>query len=49
MTLIPVYLLPHISGFPVNVIHGISTIIFLALMQKGMIKKLNRVKIKYSI
>lgn len=39
----------YISGFPVNVIHGISTIIFLALLQKGMIKKLNRVKIKYSI
>ena len=39
----------YISGFPVNVIHGISTIIFMALMQKGMIKKLNRVKIKYSI
>ncbi len=39
----------YISGFPVNVIHGISTMIFLALLQKGMIKKLNRVKIKYSI
>ena len=39
----------YVSGFPINVIHGISTILFLAMLQKSMIKKLNRVRIKYSI
>lgn len=37
----------YISGIPVNIIHGISTVIFLALLQKSMIKKLKRIRIKY--
>ena len=39
----------YISGIPVNIIHALSTVLFLALLQKSMIKKLNRIKTKYQI
>lgn len=39
----------YISGVPVNISHGISTILFLYLFSKPLIKKIERVKIKYGI
>lgn len=38
-----------VSGFPVNVIHGIATALTLLLLCKPMMEKLNRVKIKYGM
>lgn len=38
-----------ISGIPVNIIHALSTVIFLALLQKGMIKKLQRIKRSFTV
>lgn len=39
----------YITGFPFNVIHGVATIVFLALLAKPMIEKLNRIKKKYGL
>lgn len=39
----------YITGFPFNVIHGIATIVFLAVLAKPMIEKLNRIKKKYGL
>ncbi len=43
------FMAAYISGIPINLIHALSTVIFLALLQKSMIKKLQRVKMKYKI
>lgn len=39
----------YISGFPFNVIHGISTAVFLFFMANPMSQKLKRIKKKYGI
>ena len=39
----------YISGFPFNVIHGASTVIFLFFLTKPMLRKLDRIKKKYGI
>lgn len=39
----------YVSGISVNLSHGISTMIFLYFIYKPMIKKINRVKLKYGI
>lgn len=39
----------YISGFPVNLMHAGSTIIFIILLWKPLSKKLNRIKVKYGI
>lgn len=39
----------YISGIPINITHGISTIIFLIVMTKPILKKLERIKQKYGI
>ena len=39
----------YISGFPFNVIHGISTMVFLFFLAKPMNRKLDRIKKKYGI
>lgn len=38
-----------VSGFPMNVIHALSTVVFLLLLSKPLLKKLQRIKIKYGI
>ena len=38
-----------ISGFPVNVIHGVATALTLLLLCKPMMEKLNRIKVKYGM
>lgn len=37
----------YVSGFPMDCIHGIATIVFLFLAAKPMMEKLERIKIKY--
>lgn len=39
----------YISGLPYDVIHALSTIVFLALLAKPMLTKLDRVKKKYGL
>lgn len=39
----------YVSGFPMNLIHGTATVIFLAVLGEPMMKKLDRIKKKYGI
>ena len=39
----------YISGFPVNMVYGISTFFFLWVLSKPMIEKLDRIKKKYGM
>ena len=39
----------YISGFPMNVIHGTASVIFLAILGKPVMRKLDRIKKKYGI
>ncbi|MDR3363875.1 MAG: ECF transporter S component [Clostridiales Family XIII bacterium] len=39
----------YISGIPLNMIHAVSTIIFLLILARPMIEKLERVKKKYGL
>ena len=43
------FALTYITGFPLNVVHGISTFVFLYFMAEPFLKKLDRVKQKYGI
>lgn len=46
---IEAFLATYISGIVFNLVHGISTVVFLWLLAKPMIQKLERMKIKYGI
>ncbi|MCD8330245.1 MAG: ECF transporter S component [Lachnospiraceae bacterium] len=39
----------YVSGFPFNVIHGVSTVVFLRILGRPMFRKLDRIKRKYGI
>lgn len=39
----------YIAGLPFNLIHGVSTFIFLMLIGNSMIRKLSRIKIKFGM
>lgn len=39
----------YLSGFPMDLIHGAATVIFLAVFGEPMLEKLDRVKTKYGI
>ncbi|MDO4542186.1 MAG: ECF transporter S component [Bacillota bacterium] len=39
----------YLTGLPFNIIHGVATVIFLALLAKPMIEKLERIKKKYGL
>lgn len=43
------FLAMYASGFPVNMVHASSTLIFLSILGKPMLKKLDRIKEKYGI
>lgn len=43
------FLASYISGIPFNVVHAISTVVFLAILAEPMEKKLSRVKKKYGM
>lgn len=44
-----VVLAKYISGFPMNCIHAFSTIVFLFFLERPMLKKIERVKLKYGM
>ena len=39
----------YVSGFWFNVVHALSTVVFLLLLAGPMIEKLERIQIKYGI
>ena len=43
------FLAMYASGFPMNVIHGSATVIFLAVLGEPMLAKLERIRKKYGI
>lgn len=43
------FLAMYASGFPLNVIHAVSTVFFLAVLGQPMFRKLDRIKRKYGI
>lgn len=42
-------LMIYMSGFPMDMVHAISTVIFLWLVSKPMLEKLERIKVKYGL
>lgn len=42
------FLAIYLAGLPVNIIHGFSTCLFLALFCRNIVRKLRRIKIKYN-
>lgn len=43
------FLAIYLTGLPVNIIHGFSTCLFLALFCRNMVRKLRRIKIKFKM
>ena len=43
------FLAMYASGFPMNVIHGSATVIFLAVLGEPILAKLERIRKKYGI
>lgn len=39
----------YVAGFPMDLIHGIATVIFVFLLEKPMLEKLDRIKVKYGV
>lgn len=44
-----VVLAKYISGLPMNCIHAFSTIVFLFFLERPMLKKIERIKLKYGM
>lgn len=43
------FLLAYLQGFPFDLIHAVSTVIFLYFLAKPMLSKLDRIKLKYGL
>jgi hypothetical protein len=39
----------YVTGFPFDVVHGTATVIFLWLLARPFLEKLDRVRIKYGV
>ena len=39
----------YISGAPVDLVHAVSTVIFLWLLSRPLLEKLERIKVKYGL
>lgn len=39
----------YVAGFPMDLIHGIATVIFIFLLEKPVLEKLDRIKVKYGV
>ena len=39
----------YVAGVPVNITHGVSTVVFLLLCAKPMLKKIRRMRKKYGL
>lgn len=46
---LPMFVASFINGLPFDIIHAFSTVVFLKLISKEMIQKLERIKIKYGL
>jgi energy-coupling factor transport system substrate-specific component len=46
---LPTLLATYISGIPFNMVHAVSTVVFLIVLARPMIEKLERVKKKYGL
>jgi energy-coupling factor transporter ATP-binding protein EcfA2/uncharacterized membrane protein len=46
---VPVLLAAYASGLPFDLVHALATVIFLALIARAMLEKLDRIKIKYGL
>ena len=46
---IEMFMLAYVSGLPFDIIHAASTVIFLLAIGKPMLRKLERIKIKYGL
>lgn len=44
-----IFLLAYLQGFPFDLIHAVSTVIFLYFIAKPMLSKLDRIKLKYGL
>lgn len=43
------FLTAYVTGFPVDVVHGLSTALFLWVLARPLLEKLDRVKEKYGL
>ena len=43
------FLTAFLTGFPVDLVHGAGTVIFLWLLSQPMLEKLDRIKVKYGL
>ena len=43
------FLLAYMRGIPFDLLHAVSTVIFLWLIAKPMIEKIERIKMKYGL
>jgi len=46
---IEMFLIAYLRGIPMDIVHAAATVIFLALISKPMLEKLDRIKIKYGL
>ena len=46
---LPMFIIMWIKGLPFDIIHAVSTIIFLSLIAKPILEKLDRIKLKYGL
>jgi energy-coupling factor transporter ATP-binding protein EcfA2/uncharacterized membrane protein len=45
----PMFLSAYLQGIPFDLVHAFATVIFLAIISKPMLEKLDRIKIKYGL
>lgn len=43
------FLAAYLQGIPFDMVHGLATVIFLAVISQPMLEKLDRIKIKYGL
>jgi energy-coupling factor transport system ATP-binding protein len=45
----PMFLAAYLQGIPFDLVHALATVIFLAVISRPMLEKLDRIKIKYGL
>ena len=46
---LPMYLLYCLQGLPMDLVHALATVVFLAVAARPMLEKLDRIKVKYGL
>ncbi|MGE4354029.1 MAG: ATP-binding cassette domain-containing protein [Oscillospiraceae bacterium] len=46
---LPMFIASYVSGFAMNLVHTVATVIFLMLFARPMLEKLDRIKVKYGL